>query len=188
VIEFASKRAELDHEYEQYRRLETLRHLNEQSPFVGGEGDLDAPIMFVGEAPGMVETEQLRPFVGPAGSLLRNAIYAIGLDSAECWITNMVKYRPPGNRTPEFFEIQASLPLIAKEIEIIDPALVVVLGKVALELIKPGERISAWNGQIIEHEGRLYLPTYHPSAALKFEEYHTAFIDDFISIGSLVRP
>lgn len=187
VFDADDRRKLLDEEYEHYRSLSELAHLAADSPFVGGEGSLDAPVMFVGEAPGAREAEQVRPFVGPAGQLLREEIDRAGLRAEECFLTNTVKYRPPRNRTPLHWEILASHPTLRRELDIVDPPLVVLLGGVALELVEPGAKISRLRGKPVFADGRIYLPTFHPSAALRYQEYHDAFMADFDTIAAVVK-
>jgi DNA polymerase len=153
--------------YDDYRAIKNLEHLREQANFVGGEGGLAAPIMVIGEAPGEQEDLHQRPFIGPAGELLRSELTRIGLHASEVFITNVVKYRPPGNRTPLYFEVEESRACVRAEIETIDPALIVLAGRTALGLFKHNASIREHQGHPFSGEGRLFLPIYHPSAALR---------------------
>ncbi len=123
--------AALNFAYAAYQSLPVMRPLADQSRFAGGTGPLDAPIMLVGEALGHHEEVAGRPFVGPAGQLLSRALNQAGIPRMACYITNVVKYRPPRNRTPYQFEILASRSCLHQEIAIVQPLTVVALGTVA---------------------------------------------------------
>ncbi len=145
---------------------------------VPGEGNLDAEIMLVGEAPGEKEDEQGRPFVGPAGQLLTRMLSELGVSRGEVYITNIVKCRPPGNRDPEPDEISSCLPYLVRQIEIIRPRLIVCLGRhSAREILKLAGYRESEVHQISKIRGKVFrvkilgldirvVPTYHPAAAL----------------------
>lgn len=169
----------------EYMELPALAHLRDQSPAVWGEGPLNAPVVLVGEAPGAEEVRRKRPFVGPSGQLLEQLLAENNLPRGWCYITNTVLYRPPGNRTPESFEVAASRPRLLAEIAAVRPALVVTLGATARKALRPGA------GPVTQAHGRIerladvlrsvpasslpacgladfvLLPTFHPSAALR---------------------
>lgn len=136
---------------------------------VPGEGNLDASLMFVGEGPGADEDVKGRPFVGAAGKLLDNIIVAMGLHREDVYIGNVVKCRPPANRLPEKDEMDSCLPFLERQIEIIDPKIIVLLGSTAYKAIIKDSRegITKARGQVIEQGGRLYVPTFHPAALLR---------------------
>lgn len=141
--------------------------------FVPGEGNANADILFIGEAPGATEDAKGRPFVGAAGDLLRGMIEVqLKMDPEQCWITNVVKYRPPENRTPTFVEIGASMACLETEISIVDPEFIVTLGATPLHALLPGLRITEVHGQwqVWEHQNRDVLPLYHPAYVLRFPE------------------
>lgn len=135
---------------------------------VVGEGSLHSPLMVVGEGPGATEDELGRPFVGKAGQLLNAMLAAIGLRREEVYITNVVKCRPPGNRTPSPEEMQTCLPHLRAQYQLLQPRLMLLLGAAATQaIIGPGARISRVRGQWVERKGLRILPTYHPAYLLR---------------------
>lgn len=138
--------------------------------FVPGVGPLDADLVLVGEAPGATEVEQGEPFVGQAGSQLDAALETAGIDRAAVYVTNVVKVRPPENRTPRADEIAAWRPVLAAELDRVDPAVVVTLGNTATRaLLETDEGITDLRGRRVEWDGRVVVPTYHP-ASLFYDE------------------
>src|SRR6188474_2701068 len=113
---------------------------------VPGEGNPETEVVFVGEGPGYNEDQQGRPFVGAAGTLLNELLKQIGWKRQDVFITNVVKCRPPGNRDPEPFEIEACAPYLKRQLEVLDPAVIVTLGRYSLGTFMPGARISAAHG------------------------------------------
>ncbi|SFC28017.1 DNA polymerase [Halobiforma haloterrestris] len=135
--------------------------------FVPGVGPLSADVVLVGEAPGTQEVQQGEPFVGQAGSQLDRALEAIGYDRRDCYITNLVKVRPPENRDPHVAEIEAWWPVLEAELERVDPAVVVPMGSFATtQLLETDETITDLHGREFEREGRTVVPVFHPAAAL----------------------
>ena len=135
---------------------------------VPGAGDPEARLMFVGEGPGAHEDKQGLPFVGVAGRLLDRLLEGIGLDRSDVFITNMVKCRPPGNRDPEPEELSACRPYLSRQVELINPTIVVTLGRFSMtEFLGPGYSISRIHGQPRRVGGRLLVPLLHPAAALR---------------------
>jgi uracil-DNA glycosylase len=137
---------------------------------VPGEGDPDTEVVFVGEGPGEQEDKQGRPFVGASGQLLTELIGSIGWQRGDVFITNVVKCRPPGNRDPLPDEISACSSYLHRQLEAIDPAVVVTVGKHSLNSFRPGERISGTHGTT-----RPIDPATGASNALAFAMYHPAF-------------
>lgn len=133
---------------------------------VPGEGPANARVMLIGEAPGWHEDQQGRPFVGNAGKFLNELLAAAGLEREEVFITNVVKCRPPGNRDPLPDEIAACSGYLERQIEAIDPDVIVTLGRFSMARWFPGERISRIHGQPKKVGRRLIVPMYHPAAAL----------------------
>ena len=135
---------------------------------VPGEGSSNAPVMFVGEAPGKDEDEQGRPFVGRSGQLLRQTIRDVGWEEGDVFIANVLKCRPPGNRDPEKSEIAACQRFLQAQIVLLQPKVIVTLGRYSMELlISPDLKITKVRGQHISKDGLLYLPTFHPSYILR---------------------
>jgi DNA polymerase len=135
--------------------------------FVPGEGDPDADVMLVGEAPGANEDRQGRPFVGRAGELLDLALVEAGFAREEVFITNVLKARPPGNRDPRRSEVEHSLPWLEAQLALVRPRLVVPLGRHALAHFAPDAKISAAHGRLLGAGGLALYPLYHPAAALR---------------------
>jgi len=135
---------------------------------VFGEGDPDADILFIGEAPGADEDRQGRPFVGRAGKLLDRIIVAMGLKREEVYIANVLKCRPPGNRNPQPDEVACCLPFLKRQIEIIRPRIIVSLGGVcATHLLRTAESVGRLRGAFHDYQGTPVLVTYHPAYLLR---------------------
>ncbi|HZS14919.1 MAG TPA: uracil-DNA glycosylase [Candidatus Dormibacteraeota bacterium] len=134
---------------------------------VPGDGPVTARIMAVGEAPGETEDRTGRPFVGSAGQLLTKLLEGVGLERADLYICNVLKCRPPGNRDPLPEEVEACARFLDAQVELIKPDVILLLGRHALQRILPGApSISRAHGTRIRDRGRLYVPLYHPAAAL----------------------
>jgi uracil-DNA glycosylase len=146
---------------------------------VPGEGPADARVMLIGEAPGWNEDQQGRPFVGAAGKFLEELLGAAGLSRSDVFITNIVKSRPPGNRDPLPDEIAACVPWLERQIEVIDPDVIVTLGRFSMSQWFPGERISKIHGQPRKAGRRLIVPMYHPAAALHQQALRATIVEDF---------
>jgi len=135
---------------------------------VPGEGGLDSGLMFVGEAPGADENTAGRPFVGKAGQLLSDIIKAMRFSRSEVYITNVVKCQPPGNRTPFGSEIDVCASYLQRQLEAIQPKVIVALGAVAAGVFVPGEvKISALRGTWFDYGRIKVMPTFHPSYLLR---------------------
>lgn len=135
--------------------------------YVVGEGSTTPEIMFIGEGPGESEDEIGRPFVGRAGQLLDRMISRMGYSRQAVFIGNIVKCRPPGNRDPQEEEVNACLPYLKKQIEILQPKVLVCLGRIALNNMMGGEySITKVRGQLFQYEGIPLIPTFHPSYIL----------------------
>ena len=135
---------------------------------VFGVGPEDAEVMFIGEGPGQQEDLRGEPFVGPAGQLLDDMLLIIDLGRTNCYIANIVKCRPPGNRDPLETEQEACWQWLSQQMDIIRPKIVVCLGRIsAKKLISPDFRITREHGQWTERDGVHYMATYHPSALLR---------------------
>lgn len=158
---------------------------------VFGEGNPDSKIYFLGEAPGFHEDKQGRPFVGLAGKLLTELIQNIGLKREDVYISNIVRFRPPDNRDPLPEEISAFAPYINKEIEVIDPDIIVTLGRFSMAKFIPDVKISQVHGQHreIELNGRkiTIVPMYHPAAALRAGAVMQQLREDFNKLGNVLK-
>lgn len=154
---------------------------------VPGEGNPDTDILFIGEAPGKNEDLQGRPFVGAAGQLLNKLLESIGLKREDVFIANIIKHRPPNNRDPLPDEIAAYSPWLAEQIKIIDPKLVVTLGRFSMDyMLGSGFSISKIHGQPKRRNGRVIMPVYHPAAVLYKRDWLPALEADFKKIPKVV--
>ena len=156
--------------YSEIDGCKKCRLCEQRTNIVIGEGDPKAAIMFIGEGPGRDEDLSGRPFVGRAGQLLDKMISAIGFRREEVYIANVVKCRPPNNRTPEESEADACLPYLRAQFALIRPKIIVCLGATAARYIyDPSVRITKDRGVWKEKKGVWILPTYHPAALLRDE-------------------
>jgi len=146
---------------------------------VPGEGQSNAEVMFIGEGPGFYENEQGRPFVGPAGKFLDELLHRADLQREKVFITNVVKCRPPGNRDPLPEELEACNNYLERQIEAINPIVVVTLGRYSMAKFMPNVRISDVHGQSRWVNGRLIVAMFHPAAALHQPSLKNAILDDF---------
>lgn len=154
---------------------------------VYGGGDINANLMFVGEAPGAEEDKTGIPFVGRAGKLLDRILEEVGLNRSEVYICNTLKCRPPGNRDPLPEESAACSPFLHKQIEVIDPKIIVTLGLPAIRYFVPGnEAMGKLRAKIVDYKNRKILPTYHPAAALRFPAYKEQIYDDIVKARDIM--
>ena len=154
---------------------------------VFGDGNPDAEIVFIGEAPGKNEDLQGKPFVGAAGKFLDEMLKMIGLKRADIYITNIVKYRPPNNRDPFPDEKEAFLPYLQAQLDVIQPKIVVTLGRHSLNCFLPDLQISQVHGQPKRYKGRVFMPLFHPAAALYNGSMKQTLIDDFAKIPLVLK-
>ena len=158
---------------------------------VMGDGNSDADIVFIGEAPGKNEDEQGKPFVGAAGKFLNEMLAAADLERSDVYITNIVKYRPPNNRDPLPEEKRVFWPYLVQQLQIINPSVVVTLGRHSMEYFLPEQKISQIHGQakrIGFGDGKLVIvPLYHPAAALYNGGMRQTLIEDFLHVPEVVR-
>lgn len=162
----------------------------ERTQVVVGAGPSTARVVFIGEAPGREEDRSGRPFVGRAGRLLDRLLASIDLARDEVFITNIVACRPPENRTPRASEVRAHAPWIEEQLRLLDPGLIITLGRVALNYFIPGARITELTGVVQEvmRNGRSYLllPLFHPAAALRRPELVPVLEENFAKIPGLL--
>jgi DNA polymerase len=175
------------------RKCRLWKHAKNPVP---GEGDIDASLMLIGEAPGYKEDVMGRPFVGSAGKLLETLLSGIGLSRAEVYISNIVKHRPPENRDPREDEIEACTPYLDRQLQIIKPKVIVTLGRHSTRYILSKvnveiERIAGVRGRL--YKERLFdlpvsiIPTYHPAAALYNPAYKSILGEDFQKIKTEIE-
>jgi uracil-DNA glycosylase family 4 len=153
---------------------------------VPGEGPADADIMLIGEGPGFHENEQGRPFVGAAGNFLEDLLASIGLTREQVFICNVVKCRPPGNRDPQADEIAACAKYLDRQIWVINPKVILTLGRFSMAKYFPNARISAIHGQKQVINGRIIVPMYHPAAALHQPSLRSAVEQDFAQVPAIL--
>ncbi|MGE0703939.1 MAG: uracil-DNA glycosylase [Vicinamibacterales bacterium] len=143
-------------------------HTLGRTQVVFGVGNPSADLMFVGEAPGADEDLQGEPFVGRAGQLLTKIIEAIEMTRADVYIANVIKCRPPQNRNPEFDEVASCEPFLFRQVDIIQPKVIVALGKFGAQtLLRTEEPISRLRGRIFDYRGAKLIPTFHPAYLLR---------------------
>lgn len=163
---------------------------------VPGEGNANAELMFIGEAPGAQEDKQGRPFVGASGKFLAEMLESVGLKREDVFITNIVKFRPPKNRDPKPDEIKACMPILFEQIEVIRPKLLIFLGRHSMNVFFPKLKISEAHGEMVKTnvqnpDGSEFeqncLPLYHPAAALYNGSMRKVLLEDFAKIPKLLE-
>ncbi|MFZ2303975.1 MAG: uracil-DNA glycosylase [Minisyncoccia bacterium] len=158
---------------------------------VPGDGNANAQIVFIGEAPGAKEDKEGRPFIGAAGKFLAEMLESIKMKREDVYITNIVKYRPPENRDPTPEEITDCAKWLEEEVKLIDPALIVFLGRHAMNHFFPKETISEVHGVLLsgKHFGKVrnFLPLYHPAAALYNGSLRETLKRDFKKIPKILK-
>lgn len=158
---------------------------------VMGDGNINAEIVFIGEAPGKNEDEQGLPFVGAAGKFLNTMLGEAGMQRSDVYITNIVKYRPPNNRDPLPEEKKAFWPYLLKQLQIIKPKVVITLGRHSMEYFLPGMKIGAIHGQPkriqFGDEKLVVIPLFHPAAALYNPAMRQTLIDDFLMVPVIIK-
>ena len=162
---------------------------------VFGHGNPDADIIFIGEAPGKKEDESGEPFVGAAGNFLNTMLASIHLERPDTYITNIVKYRPPDNRDPSSEEKAAFLPFLFAQLDVINPKVIITLGRHSTACFIPDQQISDIHGQPVQVEipvsGTIrtwtVLPLYHPAAALYNGGLRSTLLDDFQKIPHILQ-
>jgi DNA polymerase len=182
------RRAALEAIAAEVRACTRCRLAQGRTKAVPGEGNPDTEVLFVGEGPGQTEDAQGRPFVGRAGELLVRLLASIGWRRQEVFITNIVKCRPPGNRDPEPDEIAACAPYLQRQLQVLDPAVVVTLGRFSMAHFRPGERITQIHGTHAPAPAEtgasdaLAYALFHPAAALRSTEVERQSYDDIAGL------
>ncbi len=158
-----------------------------RNQIVFGVGHARARLMFVGEAPGEEEDKRGEPFVGKAGQLLTKIIEAIGLTREQIYIANVIKCRPPGNRNPEPDEVAACEPFLFRQIDAIQPKVIVPLGKFAAQcLLKTADPITRLRGRTFEYRGATLIPTFHPAYLLRNPSAKREVWEDMKKVRSIL--
>jgi DNA polymerase len=153
---------------------------------VPGEGPANAEIMLIGEGPGFHEDQQGRPFVGASGQFLTELLAQAGYKREEVFIANVVKCRPPSNRDPQPVEMEACAPYLDRQIELINPKVIVTLGRFSMAKFFPGAKISAIHGQAKKVNDRTVVAMFHPAAALHQPALRQAIEEDFRNLKPLI--
>ena len=154
---------------------------------VPGDGQLSSKIMFIGEAPGKNEDEQGKPFVGAAGMILNQALEKAVIKRAEVFITNVVKCRPPNNRLPENDERSICRQYLDRQISLIAPKIICILGSTAYSSILGGKSIIKNRGKIMERNGQKYFLTIHPAAAIYNKNLRSVLNNDFFLLSKEIK-
>jgi len=186
MVTLQERERDLDQIADEIRVCERCELHRTRTKSVPGEGPADARVMLIGEAPGWNEDQQGRPFVGAAGKFLEELLGKAGLRRSDVFITNVVKSRPPGNRDPLPDEIAACAPFLERQIEVIDPDVIVTLGRFSMARWFPGERISRIHGQPKLVGRRLIVPMYHPAAALHQQALRSTIEEDFSRLPKIL--
>jgi uracil-DNA glycosylase family 4 len=159
-----------------------------ESNLVFGEGNIDCDVMFIGEGPGYNEDKLKRPFVGRAGQLLDELIKEIGWKREGVYITNIIKRRPPENRDPLPAEIEAYKPYLTRQIDIINPKVIVAVGRFAMNYFLPDAKITRDHGRVFKVGERIVFPVYHTAAALRSPvEMMGALREDFKKLPKILK-
>jgi DNA polymerase len=153
---------------------------------VPGAGNPEAEILFIGEGPGFHENEQGLPFVGAAGQFLDELLTVAGLKREDVFITNVVKCRPPGNRDPQFEELDACKPYLERQIAAINPDVIVTLGRYSMGHFINNGKISGIHGKPFWSNGRMIVPMYHPAAALHMPSLRETVKQDFANLPEMI--
>ncbi len=153
---------------------------------VPGEGPSDAPVVIIGEGPGRNEDAQGRPFVGAAGKQLEGLLKEAGLRRDDVYITNVVKCRPPENRRPTGAEADACQPFLERQLELVRPKVVVLLGDSALKRFLPAESLATAHGKLFRLVRFAIFPTYHPAAMIYNRALEKVTGDDFKELGKIL--
>ncbi len=176
--------AKINGEISQCRRCPLYQAASQAVP---GEGNPNSQIVFIGEAPGFYEDREGRPFVGAAGQFLEKALTSINLKREEIFITNIIKHRPPQNRDPAPEEIRACNGWLDKQLAVIQPKVIVTLGRFSLAKFLPGYSISQVHGKIFKMGSFLLFPCFHPAAALRSPTIERKFLIDIDKLAKLLK-
>ena len=161
---------------------------NTRTHAVPGEGHGNAVVMFVGEGPGYAEDQQGRPFVGKSGQYLTEVMQSVGINREDVYITNVVKCRPPENRDPLIQELEACADYLDQQIVLINPRIIVTLGRFSMRRWFPNGSITRIHGQVRNiGRGRIALAMFHPAAALRNPQWQEAFTQDMRKLPPLIE-
>ncbi len=187
VYEYVSRYEAMSKLNEDYAKLPEMSGWQLSKNFVPGEGPLNASIMLVGQAPGKQEDEQRRPFVGRSGLLLNTLLKKAGIKRDRAYITSVVQFYPPGNREPSPSEIALCLPFLKRQIDIIKPKFILLLGNVAIGALLGKGSASELHGKPVSKDGITYFPTFHPAAALRFPSIRSEMEKDLKKFAEIMK-
>lgn len=187
-----TKQAQLEQIAADIRNKNVCPDLAKQATnLVMGDGDVDSDIVFIGEAPGKKEDLQGLPFIGASGRFLGDMLAAAGFERKDVYITNIVKYRPPNNRDPLPAEKAAFWPYLLQQLQVINPKVVITLGRHSMEYFLPGMKIGEVHGQPqsvrVGDRTMLLIPLFHPAAALYNGSLRQTLIDDFLKVPEAIK-
>jgi len=171
---------------ENIRRCQNCGLAHSRKNAVPGAGPANAEIMGIGEGPGFHENEQGLPFVGASGKFLTQLFSNAGIPRETVFITNVVKCRPPNNRDPQEQELKACSAFLDKQIEAINPLVIITLGRISMARYFENARISKIHGEAVWRDGRLIVPMYHPAAALHQPKLRSVIMNDFAKLKDLI--
>ncbi|MFH1036717.1 MAG: uracil-DNA glycosylase [Patescibacteria group bacterium] len=179
------KEKELEKLNKEIRNCRKCLLYKERKNAVPGEGPANARIMAIGQAPGREEDRTGRPFIGRAGKLLTWLLEIAGIKREKVFITSVAKCFPPGNRKPSEKEIAASLPYLKKQINIINPRRIILLGDVAFSVFFPGKKMGQFRGKIMKKDSRDFFISYHPAAGIRFVKFKKILEKDFKKLRAI---
>jgi len=171
----------------EYSRLPRGRNWTLSDRFVPGEGPVDAKVMIIGQAPGRNEDVQKRPFIGASGKFLDRLILLAGLDRKQIYVCSVVQFFPPKNRVPTKDEVSLCRRFLFRQIEIINPRLVILLGAVACKTVLDMEEVSKIRGSMVRKDGRAYFLSMHPAAAVRIRSKMPLMEDDFRKLRLIIK-
>jgi DNA polymerase len=188
ATEYIGRRAEIDELNESYAGLwKKQKRWDLSRNFVPGYGPVNAEIMLIGQAPGAEEDKQGKPFVGRSGVLLTSLLEKAGLDRNRIYITSTVQFFPPKNRVPDKTEIGLCLPFLMRQVEIIDPELIILVGAVSAKALANVEHVAHNHGTLKSYNGRKFFITLHPAAAVRIRTNMQLIESDFIKLGRILK-
>ncbi len=198
-VKYRDMKALLKKAYDYIKRYEKMKKLNARYKsvsnrksfslsrrFVPGEGPLNANIMLIGQAPGDTEDKMLRPFVGRSGRLLDEILAHAKIKRDSVYITSVVQFYPPKNRLPTQEEVRLCEPFLKKQIEIVKPKFIILLGNLAVQTVLGIEGVEKLHGKVVRKNSMTYLATYHPAAALRFPRTKREMLKDFEKFKRIV--
>lgn len=175
--------------YERFKATRPCTLCTPERTIVFGEGNPDAKLMFIGEAPGQEEDKQGKPFVGRSGQLLNKALSMVGIDRSNTYVTNVVKCRPPNNRTPTIEEMQnGKATALDEQIKIIKPKIICTLGATALNaFFGKQQKITQVHGKVLHKDGLDIIPIYHPAYILRNRKEATTWLKDLQTVKNMAE-